>query len=152
MEGSWAQGKPHGWIQLGSTEGMGQDVSLGSRVVLTGRPGGPRGPTGPGGPCSPRSPGSPCRERRWWSTRQQGTHLPQPALGAGSVTGSGTVLGTGEGLVALPWTKKHGTGHWSLTSLMAPAGAQPKPALSRGTYISARISLLSRVPLQTRRR
>lgn len=79
-------------------------------LLLTGTPGGPTGPTGPGGPWSPRSPGSPCGERRWWE--HKGTHVPQPALGAGSVTGSGTLLGTGEGLAALPWTKKRGTGHW----------------------------------------
>lgn len=43
-------------------------------------------------------------------------------------------------------------GHWSLASMMPPAGAQPKPAPCRGTYIPTRVPLLPRIPLQTRRR
>lgn len=52
-----------GWRGLGASVGHGAGHGVWC-WVLTGRPGGPKGPTAPGGPCSPRSPGSPCGERR----------------------------------------------------------------------------------------
>lgn len=60
----------------------------GCRVV----PGDPQGQVLPA-PHAARA--APVGKEEGGSTRQQGTHLPQPALGARSVTGSGTLLGTG---------------------------------------------------------
>jgi len=110
------------------------------RLVLTGMPGGPRGPVGPGGPCSPRSPGSPCRERRRGSTGQQGTRPPQLAPRQGRWHPAGD---RGRSCCAAPDEEA-----WDRTS--APC-KRDGPGHG-GTYVPARVPLLPWVPLQTRRR